>query len=219
MKKFKYLSYFLDNQTPIYGGSKGINVNLLSQIKNGDSANTCELRFHNHSGTHIDFPNHFISDGKVSNDYDADFWVFDNPHLINLECFSNEIIDFNKSEIESIPKKTDFLIVNTGFYKIRDKKEFWNNNPGFSPKLAKKFRLRCPNLRVLGMDSISLTSYQNRVLGRKSHKEFLGTNDILIVEDMNLNNLTEKIIKIYCFPMLVKGVDGVPVTIIAELDE
>ena len=52
-----------------------------------------------------------------------------------------------------------------------------------------------------------------------THKEFLGVNNILLVEDMDLNNLILKIKKIYCFPLLVSKIDGAPVTIIAELDE
>ena len=219
MNKFQYLSYYLDDKTPIYGGSSGIKIKPLSKIENGDSANTKELILHNHSGTHIDFPNHFISDGKLSNDYDANFWIFNNPHLIKIEARENEIISSKNFKIDSIPSNTDFLIINTGFYKKRNTKEFWNNNPGFDPKLARILKSRCPKLKVLGMDSISLTSYQNRILGKKSHKEFLGANDILIIEDMNLNNLSYNILRIFCFPLLVKGIDGAPVTIIAQIDE
>ena len=33
----------------------------------GDTANTKSITLHNHSGTHIDFPNHFIINGKTYN--------------------------------------------------------------------------------------------------------------------------------------------------------
>ena len=62
--KYIYLSYFLDDKTPIYGGLKGIEITDNSSIEKGDTANTKTLSFHNHSGTHIDFPNHFIQNGK-----------------------------------------------------------------------------------------------------------------------------------------------------------
>ena len=68
------------------------------------------------------------------------------------------------------------------------------------------------------MDTISLTSYQNRVLGRESHRKFLGENDILLVEDMNLKNLNSQPVELMCFPILIKEVDGCPVTIIAKYD-
>jgi kynurenine formamidase len=61
-------------------------------IENGDSANTKLLEFCNHSGTHIDFPNHFSIHGKVVEDYDANFWIFNLPHFIEIEAIDNQII-------------------------------------------------------------------------------------------------------------------------------
>ena len=217
MSRHIFLSYFLDKKTPLYGGSKGIEIIKLNDILKGDTANTKKLTLHNHSGTHIDFPNHFIKNGKVSNDYSADFWIFNNPYLFTLNVSENEIILLSDEQINLIPSNTDFLVLKTGFYKYRKTKKFWNNNPGIHPELAKKIKTKCPNLRVLGMDFISLTSYQNRKLGRVAHKKFLGENDILLVEDMKLDKLTVNPIKIMCFPMMVKGLDGAPVSIIAEL--
>lgn len=218
MSKYQYLSYFLDDKTPIYGGSLGIEIVKLNDITKGDTANTKRIALHNHSGTHIDFPNHFLENGKFSSDYNAEFWIFNNPYIIKINPNADEIILLEKNLIETIPKETDFLILNTGFYKYRGSKKFWNNNPGISPDLAKLLKLQCPNLRVLGMDTISLTSYQNRILGRQSHRKFLVENDILLVEDMNLKNLQTLPKKLMCFPLLIKEVDGCPVTIIAEYD-
>ena len=193
MAKFQYLSYFLDDKTPIYGGDSGIDIIKLNDISKGDTANTKRISFHNHSGTHIDFPNHFLENGKFSSNYDADFWIFKNPYVVKVNPSEDEI-------------------------KYRGSKKFWNNNPGISPNLANLLKLRCPNLRVLGMDTISLTSYQNRELGRESHRKFLGENDILLVEDMNLKNLNSQPVELMCFPILIKEVDGCPVTIIAKYD-
>ena len=68
-------------------------------------------------------------------------------------------------------------------------------------------------------DFISLSSYQNRTLGRKSHKKFLIENDILIIEDMDLNYIKgKKIISISAFPLLIDQVDGSPITVIAEYE-
>ena len=168
MNQFIYLSYNLTNETPLYGGKKGIKIVESSSIRNGDSANSKNISFNNHSGTHIDYPNHFIVNGKVSNDYSADFWVFNNPFLIEYNAKQDEIINLNKAILAEIPEKTDFLIIKTGFYKQRSSKKYWNNNPGFHPNLSTKLRKKCPNLKVLAMDCISLTSFQNRELGRKS---------------------------------------------------
>ncbi len=215
--EFISLSYFLDDQTPLYGGDKGINIKLERSISAGDTANTKIIILNNHSGTHVDFPNHFIQDGLTSEFYDASFWVFKNPYVFTKLAEPDQIITFTKEEIESIPKDTDFLIYKTGFGKYRGEDMYWNRNPGFAPEVANILRNNFKKLRVLGMDLISLTSFNNRPLGRKAHKAFLGGySPILLVEDMNLVELKIQPKSIFCLPTLIKGVDGSPVNIIAS---
>ncbi len=212
-----YLSYFMDDNTPLYGGEYGVKMKSLRSIENGDTANTKELNFCNHSGTHIDFPNHFSVNGKVVENYDAEFWIFDHPYFVEVNTVESQIIDLSLEDVNLIPQNVDFLIIKTGFSKYRSKEKYWNANPGIAPELAEKLKSRCKNLRVLGMDIISLTSFQNRPLGRISHNKFLIENEILIVEDMYLDKLINQPNRIYCFPILRSGLDGSPVTIIAEL--
>lgn len=214
---FIYLSYFLDSETPLYGGSKGIEIKPDRSIKNGDTANTKKLALGNHSGTHIDFPNHFFENGKLSHDYEASFWIFNAPFLVNVNAGENELISFNNNLLESIPVETDFLILKTGFGNVRSTEAYWNYNPGLHPSLASALRHRCPDLRVIGMDFISVTSFQNREIGRTAHKEFLGSSPILLVEDMDLSRLEESPRSLMCFPLMLNGADGAPVTVIAEL--
>lgn len=215
--KIIYLSYYLDSETPLYGGAKGIEIQSDRSIKNGDTANTKKISLGNHSGTHIDFPNHFFENGKLSDDYGASFWIFNTPFLIDIAASENELISFNDELLNSIPQNTDFLIIKTGFGKLRKTEAYWNYNPGLHPAIASALRLRCPDLRVIGMDFISVTSFQNREIGRVAHKEFLGSLPILLVEDMNLSNLEKSPERLMCFPLMIKGVDGAPVTVIAEL--
>lgn len=216
--KHIYLSYFLDENTPLYGGEKGIGVVPDREIRNGDTANTKRLKLHNHSGTHIDFPNHFFEDGKMSQHYEADFWIFNHPFLIEYEVSENELILLSKQAIQSIPSDTDFLILKTGFSKYRDEEAYWKYNPGLHPDLSEKLKMYLPKLKVLGVDLISITSFQDRPSGRIAHKHFLGGKPILLIEDMKLDQLIMSPIKIVCLPLLATGLDGAPVTIIAEID-
>ena len=65
MASYLSLSYFLDQETTIYGGNKGVVVSQERSIKKGDTANTKKIQLNNHSGTHIDFPNHFFNINAV----------------------------------------------------------------------------------------------------------------------------------------------------------
>jgi arylformamidase len=216
MKKYIYLSHFINETTPLYGGVSNIKIFQDKSISNGDTANTNFLQFPNHCGTHIDFPNHFSDSGKTINDYPAEFWFFYKPFIIKYIAEENEIINLG-SFIDSIPNETDFLIINTGFQKYRSEEKYWKNNPGIHPDSA--YLLKQKGVKVIGFDFISLSSYQNRELGRIAHKQFLIENDILIIEDMNLEGISSKLNKIISVPLLIDKINGVPITVIGETDE
>ena len=217
-KHYLYLSYFMDSNTPLYGGEKGINIKPLNQIKKGDSANTKLISFHNHSGTHIDYPNHFINGGKTSSDYNASFWIFDKPYMLEYDTETNQIINLKPDELKDVNPDTDFLILKTGFGKYRGKKKYWKYNPGLSPDTSSILKKFFPKLRVVGIDFISITSFQNRSLGRIAHRQFLGgDNPLLLVEDMDLSKIQKSPRKIFCAPIMIDKLDGSPVNIIAEI--
>ena len=218
MSKYIYLSHFLDTDTKLYGGEKSTIISSHKSISKGDSSNTTFLSFCNHAGTHIDFPKHFSNNGKTVNDYLPDFWVFNRPYILDYKARENEIINI-PFELYNIPDETDFLIVKTGFQKYRNKDKYWKYNPGLDPDFALKVRKRCPYIRIVGFDFISVSSFQNRELGRKAHKEFLINNDILLIEDMNLGELSDNLKKIICLPLMIDNIDGSPVTIIGEISE
>lgn len=218
LSQYIYLSYFMDEKTPLYGGGKGISIVSERSIANGDTANTKYLAFQNHSGTHVDFPNHFFETGKTSESFSADQWIFRKPFMVKKTAEENEIITLSGEELEKVPQDTDFLIIKTGFGKFRMEEKYWKYNPGFSPKLANILRIQFPLLRFIGMDFISLTSFQNRELGREAHRSFLGgEHPIMLIEDMDLSQLNTSPISIHCLPLMINGLDGAPVTIIAEI--
>jgi kynurenine formamidase len=215
-----YLSFFLDDRTPLYGGEIGIQINPDRSIENGDTANTKRLSLHNHSGTHIDYPNHFFSKGKQSQDFPADYWIFKKPYLVEIPAKENELLTMSKQALETLPLDIDFLILKTGFGKYREDNKYWSHNPGISPELATSLKDYLPNLRVVGIDTVSITSFQNREEGRKAHRIFLDEKrPVLLVEDMDLSSLKNSPDKIICCPLLVLGVDGAPVNVIAEFYE
>ena len=72
----KLLSYFISPDTPLYGNGTGTHFINEKNINNGDSCNTLNMQFSNHTGTHIDFPYHFNKKGKKLNEYKSDFWEF-----------------------------------------------------------------------------------------------------------------------------------------------
>jgi arylformamidase len=215
---FIYLSYFLSEETPLYGGNGAITLGNVNTIAEGASSNTRHYSFSNHAGTHIDFPLHFSDVGKSLNNYQPSDWLFSNVHVVFVTVKENQIIDEQQISLEDIPENTELILLVTGFSKYRKEKRYWNNNPGLAPSLALLLRKRCRNLRAIGFDFISLSSFQNRSLGRIAHREFLVNNDILVIEDMKLDDLgVQPITRCIAQPLMVENADGGPISVIAEL--
>lgn len=214
-----FLSHFLSERTPGYGGSSGFSLRHVSKISDGANSNSQEWVISNHIGTHIDLSAHFDDKGQRLEDFAAQDWVFCKPHLLTVNPTAGEIL-FVNDQFKSIPMETDFLIIKTGFEKHRNEPVYWSSNPGLSPELAVWLRAERPKLKCIGFDFISITSYLNRPLGRVAHKAFLGieengTNPLRVIEDMKLSELSECPKQVIVAPILVAGADGAPVTVLA----
>ena len=218
-----YLSYILDVNTPTYGNRNKFICDKKSDISNGDVANDSSINTTVHIGTHIDMPYHFFEDGQTIEDFDIKYFRFNNILFIDFipddTIINNDLISIleNKEDKE----KYDLLVIKTGICHKRDQEIFWKENYGFHPDVAQYLRSNLPNIRVIGFDSISVSSFTNRMLGRESHKSFLNPNNpILILEDMDLTTLSNnsKIKNLTIAPLRILKCDGLPCTVIAEVN-
>ena len=205
-----FLSYFLREDTPAYGGAEGtLMFEQIRSIDRGDTSNNLFLKFPNHIGTHIDFPRHFSNEGKSINDYPAEFWIFNRVGFIHSDMDSLEL------SCKGLPDDIELLIVKTGFGDQRNENIYWAGQPVVPASAAEMLRKRFPHLRVFGFDLISLTSQLNKAEGKKAHLAFLTEQNILVLEDMNLNNLFSTPERVIIAPLQISNADGVPCTVIA----
>lgn len=206
----RFLSYFLDEHTPAYGGVSGVvKVQQTSNIASGSTSNNTTVAFPVHIGTHIDFPRHFDSSGNTINDYPADFWVFNNIGF--LACAVEDLPE----RLHEVDKNAELLILKTGFATERATTRYWAEQPVIPAHFAGLLKQSLPGLRVFGFDMISLTSKLDRAEGKNAHISFLLENGILIVEDMNLEHLEAAPDKVVIAPLMIAKADGAPCTIIA----
>lgn len=216
------LSHVLDNATPSYGNRDTFRSESVSSINNGCSANSQKwILSTNHIGTHIDVPRHFDNNGKSLTDFDDSYWLFSTVELVDIPLKSGRLISRDDFK-EEISFNSELLLIRTGYEKFRGDEKYWKDNPGISRDCAAWLRSTFPNLRVIGFDFLSLTSWNYRMEGRESHFALLGNETIksrpvCIIEDMALNEINSSISRAYVAPMFVEGADGAPVTVFAEL--
>lgn len=219
--KHVYFSYILDENTPTYGNRNRFVCEKKSDISKGDVANDSSLETTVHIGTHLDMPYHFFENGQTIEDFGIEYFRFKKVLFINISPQSLILKDDLISLLEEKKDKElyDVLIVKTGICHQRDKETFWASNYGLHPTIAGYLKEKFPNIRLIGFDSISVSSFKERMLGREAHKAFLDpSNPILLLEDMNLTMLKEdsKIEWIDIIPLRIRKCDGLPCTVIGE---
>jgi len=221
MNNWVYLSYPLSEETPAYGGGESITIEHGKNMNNGDSCNTSQWCFSSHLGTHLDFPKHFSRNGMSASDFHAEYWIFNTPFLIDISPVRpGSLIHPSDINLSSVPKDIDLLLIKTGFCNYRSEEIYWKQNPGFSPQFAQILRKKFPALRVLGFDSISLSSFMHRDIGRQAHRAFLDdVRPILLLEDMDLAKIVTYTVlqKVIISPLLVHGADGAPCTVLGNI--
>jgi kynurenine formamidase len=218
---FLWLSYVIDNQSPLYGREKGrILLQKEKSIDGGDSCYTMYYQFPNHIGTHIDAPRHFFNDGKPLDAYPAEYWIFNNVKVVSLENVdAGDEIGLGHINIREIPKHTECLLLKTGFGRFRKESIYWQNSPYLSVELAEKLK-GDTNIRIIGIDFISVSNIRHREVGCAVHRTLLsntGKEPVLIVEDMDLSLVKTDIKKLIIMPLRVRGTDGGPCSVIAEI--
>ena len=216
-----FLSYILDENTPTYGNRNRFEINKKSDMSNGDVANDSYMSTTVHIGTHIDMKYHFYENGQTIVDFDADFWLFINSLVVEIRPTELIIKDELIAKLEKIENNScDMLIVKTGICNIRDTDKFWERNYGFHPDIYDYLKNKFPNIRVFGFDSISVSSIQDRMLGREAHKSFLNPKKpILLLEDMDLRDITETTVfdEIIVSPLRIASCDGLPCTVLGKV--
>jgi kynurenine formamidase len=220
VQKIQLLSHVLSSETPSYGNRDKFIIKEKTQIERGKSTNSSKWEFTiNHIGTHIDLPSHFYTSGASLSDFEINDFIFKHPQLIDVKCTEAKLIEYSDLNTK-ISETTDLLLIRTGYEIYRFTDKYWNDNPGLSPKFGKILRKDFPNVRAIGFDFISLTSWKFPKEGKKAHQEFLKENKknkFFIVEDMALSQIKLKHPKkVIISPLFVKGTDGSPVSVFCE---
>jgi len=219
------LSHVISPNTPSYGDRDRVLIRANTSISNDDSSNTSSWTFsNNHIGTHIDAPHHFCEHREKTYEIPISNFFFDRVQLIDLPCKEARLIDptdFLKLG-QVIDRSVEMILIRTGYEQYRGEEKYWNDNPGLSAELSDYLREYCPNLRCVGFDFISLTSWKYRKEGRESHRAFLcpddGKKSILVIEDMSLKMAESNFKNVIVAPLFVEDGNGGAVTVFAEID-
>jgi arylformamidase len=216
-----FLSYTLNSSTPSYGNRNPFLINKKSAIAQGDIANDSTITTTVHIGTHLDMPYHFYENGQTISAYDADFFSFSKILFLEITPENFVIKDELIRPLSLIEDRGyDILLVKTGACAHRTKESYWSHNHGFHPDVYTILIERFPSIRIFGFDTISVSSFQDRAMGREAHKRFLNPDHpVLLLEDMNLceANASTVFTSLIIAPLRIEQCDGIPCTVMATV--
>jgi arylformamidase len=222
MLVYFYLSHVLSSDDPVYPGNLGLKIRPQFSFNKGNPFNQCEIEMCNHIGTHIDLPSHFNPNGKTADEIDAAEWVFESPVIADIPKGDGELIEASDLAGASYIRDCDLLLIRTGFERFRnDHRRYARRNPALGRSLAEYVLEKMPRLRAIGLDVVSAGNVEDTDNAIAVHRRLLGYPDadsryILIIEDMSLQVCPEKVSQVIVLPLRVKGLDGVPCTVLAR---
>ncbi len=210
-KKLKYydLTANISEELVTFPGDPQYKAEDISSLEKGAHFHLSEIHLGNHTGTHIDFPSHVIKDGKTSNDFPIESLI--GQGLI-VEVPSNES-SIKKDFIKKQPiLENDFVFFKTSNSKLSKNAKFTNDYVYIEPEAAEELLKK--RVKIVGIDYISVDKYESEDL--PVHKSLL-SNDVLIVEGLELNDVPIGRCKIYIMPMKVNKMDGLPARVMAKI--
>jgi arylformamidase len=197
------ISLTISPEMPNLPSNPNIILERLLKMDEGSDSNVSIMNMSVHTGTHVDAPNHFLVDGKGVERLHIK-QLTGRAYVLHLPAV--ELIDAAVLENAEIPPRTRRLLFRTrnSEYWARKEKKFQPDFVGISADGAEFLVKR--GVKLVGVDYLSVAPYQN---SRSTH-EILLKAGVVIVEGLDLSEVSQGRYTLYCLPLKLEGCDGAP---------
>lgn len=194
------ISQVLNDKIPVWPGDTPFQYKVSWGMEESGSVNVGQVTMSTHTGTHIDAPFHFESDGKKV--IDLDFNLYIGPALV---IHVQKPASIGIKELEGIELKgVKRLLVHTDAW--QDKTVFPEHIPHIEPELAPY--LAGKGVQLLGLDLPSVDPLDSKDLS--AHHE-LNNQGIHILEGLVLDKIEPGEYELAALPLPLGQADGSPV--------
>ncbi len=188
----------------VWPGDPQVEISQIAAIADGEEANVSYMKLGVHTGTHVDAPKHFIDSGETVDRLDIDMltgraYVLHLPDDVDL--ITKEVV-----EASAIPPRTKRVLFRTRNSEHWRKEHtiFDENYVGLDPEAAAYLIQR--GVKLVGVDYLSVAPYED---SSPTHLVLLEAG-VVIVEGLNLSEVSQGRYTMYCLPMKIDGSDGAP---------
>lgn len=199
-RKWIDISQPLTNDMAHFPGDTPFNYSLTYTQEQTSSANIGQMTASLHTGTHIDAPFHYDSDGKTIDQLELDVYmglavVLDVSHVEKISAATLREFDLNGASR---------VLLHTSL--PNNPKRFPNEFPDLDPSIAPFLNEK--GVKLLGVDMPSVDAPDSKDLA--THHVLYG-NDIFILENLMLDHVTPGTYELIALPLAIDGADGSPV--------
>jgi len=188
---------------PTWPGDPKVSIDRVGKIEAGDQANVSHLSMSAHTGTHVDAPFHFIKDGSTLEEMPLNLFMgrayvqyFPDVDLITAEVLK-------QAHIPARTRRVLFKTRNSELW-VRGETEFQKDFVALSADGAMYLVDR--GVKLVGIDYLSIAPFDNPA---PTHEILLKAN-VMILEGLNLSEVSQGRYTFYCLPLNLQEVDGAP---------
>jgi arylformamidase len=189
---------------PVWPGDDKVTLERRSKIEDGANANVSFFAASAHTGTHVDAPYHFLPEGKTVENLPLDALI--GPVQV-VQVPRNELVINDKLienlKIEPVVERVLFKTTNSELWG-HPEDPFNTHFIGIDESGARWLVDR--KIKLVGIDYLSISPYKK---SRPTHEVLLGAG-LVIVEGLNLSDVSVGKYMLYCLPLKLKGADGAP---------
>ncbi|PKO10974.1 MAG: cyclase [Chloroflexi bacterium HGW-Chloroflexi-2] len=198
----------IKNFMPVWPGDPQVENRLVSSIEKGEEANVTNIQMSAHTGTHIDAPKHYIKSGTAIEG-------------LSLTTLLGEVevveIDFQNSQIDALTlikvnrnewSQRVLFKTNNSNLRLLEKDYFNQNFTALLPDAAEYLVQK--GVKLVGIDYLSIAPFEN---GSDTHIILL-ENDVVVLEGLNLADISPGIYELIALPILLEGAEGSPARVL-----
>ena len=195
----------IDGDLLVWPGNPTIQLSESQRIARGDASNVSELRIGTHSGTHVDPPVHFVEGATGVDRVPLDVLI--GPCWVADVTGRRGTLGAGDLDALGVPAGTDRLLLRT------DNSELWRTMPTKFPESFTSIGadaagwIVARGIRLVGIDFLGIEA--RGALGHPTHVELL-SNGVVIVEGLNLGQVTAGEHDLVVLPLRIVDGDGGP---------
>ena len=197
----------IDNGMVSWPSDGPVRIEKVRSMEDGERLNQSRLEMSAHTGTHVDAPIHFLEGGSGVDSLSLDLLVGP-AHVVHIPGV--QAIGPGELEYAGIHPGMDRLLLKTDNSGLLGQDEFVKDYSYLTSRGAA--HLIDIGVRLVGIDYLSVAEYGS---GEAVHRELLGEG-IIIVEGLDLREISAGQYRMSALPLKIKGCDGASARVILE---